>query len=81
MKSLHICTNLENVHHLFIFILCSTPLKNEKILSNVRKVEGAHLRCVNNHYAKLEHQGMQTAGVTITHNICPVVSGKDVSNC
>ena len=69
MKSLHICTNLWNVHHLFIFILSSTPLKNEKILSNVPKVEGAHLRCVKNHYAKLEYKGTQTAGVTITHNI------------
>ena len=28
------------------------------------KVEGAHLQCVNNHYAKFEYKGMNTVGVT-----------------
>ena len=25
---------------------------------------GTHLKCVNNHYAKFEHKGMKTVGVT-----------------
>ena len=44
--------------------LSSTPIKNKKILSNVHKVGRAHLQCVNNHYAKFEHKGMKTVGVT-----------------
>ena len=31
-----------------------------KYLSNVRKMKGAHLQCVNNHYAKFEYKGMKT---------------------
>ena len=29
--------------------LSSTPVKNEKILSNVHKIGDAHLQCMNNH--------------------------------
>ena len=35
-----------------------------KYLSNVHKKGGAHLQCVNNHYAKFEYKGMNTVGVT-----------------
>ena len=38
--------------------------KNEKAVSNVHKMVGAHLQCVNNHYAKFEYKGMKTIGVT-----------------
>ena len=30
-----------------------------KILSNVHKIENAHLQCVNNHYAKFEYKEMK----------------------
>ena len=40
-------------------------LINEKKYSwNVHKIEGAHLQCVNNHYAKFEYKKMNTVGVT-----------------
>ena len=54
---------------------------NNKILSNVHKIEGAHLQCVNNHYAKFEYKVMKTAvvvtdyttqtpkGVVALHNV------------
>ena len=29
---------------------------NNTILSNVHKIGGAHLQCVNNHYAKFEYK-------------------------
>ena len=41
----------------------NTP-KNNKILSNVCKIGGAHLQLVNNHYAKFECKEMKTKGVT-----------------
>ena len=28
------------------------------------KIRGAHLQCVNNHYAKFEYKGMNAVGVT-----------------
>ena len=41
-----------------------TP-KNEKKSLNVHKIGGAHLQCVNNHYAKFEYiKGMNTVGVS-----------------
>ena len=40
------------------------PLEISKYLSYVHKVGGAHLQCVNNHYAKFEYKGMKTVGVT-----------------
>ena len=36
----------------------------EKYLLNVQKMEGAHLQCVNNHYAKFEYKVMSTPGLT-----------------
>ena len=39
--------------------------KNEKKKScNVYKIEGAHLQCMNNHYAKFDYKRMKTVGVT-----------------
>ena len=34
--------------------LSPTPVKMRKYLSNVHKIEGAHLQYVNSHYAKFE---------------------------
>ena len=31
---------------------------------NVHKIEGAHLQCVNNHYAKFEYKEINTVGVS-----------------
>ena len=42
-----------------------------KYLSNVHKVRGAHLQCMNNHYAKFEYKGMKTVGVTDYANLAP----------
>ena len=35
------------------------------------KTGGAHLQCVNNHYAKFEYKGMNTVGVTDYTNKAP----------
>ena len=35
-----------------------------KYLSNVHKMEGKNLQCVNNHYAKFENKEMKTVGGT-----------------
>ena len=35
-----------------------------KKMKQFHKIEGAHLQCVNNHYAKFEYKGMNTVGVT-----------------
>ena len=35
-----------------------------KSSKNVHKIEGAHLQCVNNHYAKFEYKEINTNGVT-----------------
>ena len=35
------------------------------------KIEGAHLQCVNNHYAKFEYKGINTLGVTEYTNLAP----------
>ena len=42
----------------------STPAKNGKYLLNVHKMEGAHLQCVNNQYAKFEYKVMNVVAVT-----------------
>ena len=42
---------------------CSTPVKNEKKI-NVHKIGGAHLQCVNNHYAEFEYKGLNTVRVS-----------------
>ena len=44
--------------------LSATPIKNEKKMKQLHKLEGAHLRCVNNHNAKFQYKGMNTVGVT-----------------
>ena len=43
--------------------LSLTPIKKEEKKKQFHKIEGAHLQCVNNHYAKLEYKGMNTVGV------------------
>ena len=41
--------------------LGSTPIKNEKkTMKQSHKTKGAHLQCVNNHYAKFEYKGINT---------------------
>ena len=35
---------------------------------NVHKIEGAHLQCVNNHYATFEDKGINTVEVTDNKN-------------
>ena len=40
-------------------------------LSNVLRIGGAHLQCVNNHYAKFEYKGIKTVGVTDYTNMTP----------
>ena len=42
----------------------NTHQKCEKTMKQSHKIEGAHLQCVNNHYAKFEYKGMNTVGVT-----------------
>ena len=37
----------------------------------MHKIEGAHLQCVKNHYAKLEYKGMKTVRVTDYTNQTP----------
>ena len=45
--------------------LSSTLSKMRKYLSNLHKIEGAHLQCVNNYYAaKFEYKGMKAVRVT-----------------
>ena len=45
--------------------------KMRKYLSNVHKMAGAHLQCVNNHYLKFENREMKTVGVTDYTNQTP----------
>ena len=52
--------------------LSSTPLKNEKKLWNVHKIEGAHLQYVSNHLAKFEWKRTKTFGVTDYTNLVPL---------
>ena len=33
-------------------------------MKQFNKIGGAHLQCVNNHYAKFEYKGMNTVGAT-----------------
>ena len=42
-----------------------------KYLSNVHKIEGANLQCVNDHYAKFECKEIRTVGVTDYTNQTP----------
>ena len=45
--------------------------KKKEYLSNVRNVNGAHVQCMKNHYAKFEYKGMKTVGVTDYINQTP----------
>ena len=38
--------------------------KLRKYLSNVHNIGGAHVQCLNNLYAKFEHYGIKSVGVT-----------------
>ena len=51
--------------------LRSTLVKNEKIFIKCAQMRGAHLQCVNNHYAKFENKEMKTVGVTDYTNRAP----------
>ena len=51
--------------------LSSTLVKNEKIFIKCAQMRGAHLQCVNNHYAKFEKKEMKTVGVTDYTNRAP----------
>ena len=44
--------------------LSSTPAKYVKIFIKCAQIGGAHVQCMNNHYAKFEYKGMKTFGVT-----------------
>ena len=35
----------------------------------MHQIGGAHLKCVNNHYAKFEYKGMNTVGVKRLHKL------------
>ena len=40
--------------------LSSRVLKVRKYISNVHKIVGGHLQCINNHYAMFGYKGMKT---------------------
>ena len=44
--------------------LSPTPVKMRKYLTNVHKIEGAHLQCMINHYGKFEYKGISLVVVT-----------------
>ena len=46
--------------------LSSTSIKNKKKMKQFHKIGGAHLQCVNNHYAKFEYKGMNTVVHVVT---------------
>ena len=45
-------------------VLVQHPSEMRKKKWNVNKIDGAHVQCVNNDYAKFEYKGMNTVGVT-----------------
>ena len=51
-----------------------------KIISNTRKIGGAYLYCVNNHYAKFEYKGMKTVGSYRLHKLNTILSILDLKN-
>ena len=51
-----LCNQAKNV--------CLTSLKMRKYFTNVHKMGGVHVQCVNSHYAKFEYKGIKTVGVT-----------------
>ena len=46
--------------------LSSTLVKNEKIFIKCAQMIGAHLQCVNNHYAKFENEKNENCELQIT---------------
>ena len=46
-------------------------MEKKQHLSNLQKIDGAHLQCVNKHYEKLEYKVMNTFGVTDYTNQTP----------
>ena len=52
-------------------------------LSNVHKMRGEHIQCMNNHYAVFNYKGMKTVGVTDYTNQTPPThfGGKKMSKC
>ena len=42
----------------------NTHQKQRKKTKQFHKMRGAHLQCLNNHYAKFEYKGLNTVGVT-----------------
>ena len=52
-----------------LFLIYVKKIRN--YLSKVHKIDGAHLQCVCNHYAKFEYKGMKTVGVTDYTNQTP----------
>ena len=59
------CTNqTPPMHFRWKICLNSTPVKNKKRLIYFAQTEGAHVHCVNNHYAKFENNEMKTIVVT-----------------
>ena len=61
-------------------ILSSRPQKGKKIFMKVYYVRGAHLQCVNNHYAKYENKRMKILELQITQTRQPlrISDGKNV---
>ena len=60
MKDLKLLeSQITQTRHPLVFqmdkISSSTGVKIRKYLSNVHKIEGAHVQCMNNHYAKFEY--------------------------
>ena len=43
----------------------------KKKIMKCKKIGGAHLQCMDNHYAKFEYKGMKTVGVTYYTNMTP----------
>ena len=67
MKSARVTdyTNQTSPKHFgWIKYLSQRDLKIRNYLSNVYKIGGAHVQCINYHYAKFKYQGMKTVGVT-----------------
>ena len=61
-------------HHLSILNRKEIVLVQDP--ENVHKERGAHLQCVNNHYAKFEYKGMKN--VTQTRHPLSISDGKNV---
>ena len=47
-----------------LYALPLGSIKMRKYLSNMHKIDGAHLQCVNKHYTKFEYKGLKSFGVS-----------------